>query len=162
LHSHRVVKYPANSNEFTPGLVVAGSTAGNLTTNTSVVATSGSALNQLDGAQGIWVKPNGDLYVVEFYNLRVTKWASGATSGIIVAGGNGWGNALNQLSGPSDILFDANDNMYVTAASIGRVLYYPPNATIGTIVVDGLPVTNGIAFNNNGELHMSVSGNSEF
>ena len=35
---------------------------------------------------------NGDIFVADYNNHRVVKWAPGATEGVLVAGGNGAGN----------------------------------------------------------------------
>lgn len=148
----RVVKFPPNSDQNTIGLVVAGSTAGSNANIGFSGHTHGSALNQLDGASGIWVTANGDLYVTEFYNNRVTKWSPGATTGVIVAGGNG----LNQLWGPSDITFDGAGNMYVTSGVNGKVLMFTPNSninTVGTVIANSVSqYLNCIALDNNEKL----------
>lgn len=76
----------------------------------------GSAANQLDAPFGIYVDPGGSLYVADFSNSRIQKFppgSAGATNGITVAGGNGFGNAANQFNGPASVFVDPNGFMYV-------------------------------------------------
>ena len=60
----------------------------------------GSGANQLDRPRYIAVHGNGDLYISDYENNRIQKWAPGATEGITVAGGNGSGSAANQIRWP--------------------------------------------------------------
>jgi hypothetical protein len=48
--------------------------------------TLGSALSELYDAYGVWVDSNLNVFVTDFSNHRVTKWASGSTTGVVVAG----------------------------------------------------------------------------
>ncbi len=48
--------------------------------------TAGPALNELYDPYGVWVDSNLNVFVTEFSNHRVTKWASGASVGVLVAG----------------------------------------------------------------------------
>ena len=43
---------------------------------------------------------NGSIYILDDENARVTKWAPGALTGVLVAGGNGQGTTLTQLQYP--------------------------------------------------------------
>ena len=74
---------------------------------------SGSSLDQLNDPMDIAIDSDGNIYVVEINNHRVTKWVPGATQGIVVAGGNDSGNALNQLNSPHGITIDSNNNLYI-------------------------------------------------
>ena len=58
----------------------------------------------------IFVK-NDTIYVADFYNHRVVRWAPGASEGVVVAGGNGNGGDLNQTAYPSSVLVDDNNNI---------------------------------------------------
>lgn len=51
----------------------------------------GSAANQLSSPRGIFVDSQGNLFIADEVNSRIQKWALGATLGITVAGGNGYG-----------------------------------------------------------------------
>jgi len=62
------------------------------TQNSTIVAggrDAGSALDQLNFPFGIFVDDNQTVYVADFANHRVVKWNRGASTGELVAGGNG-------------------------------------------------------------------------
>ncbi|MGN6603931.1 MAG: gliding motility-associated C-terminal domain-containing protein [Ginsengibacter sp.] len=76
----------------------------------------GSAANQLDAPFGIFVDPAGYLYVADYSNSRIQRFppgSTGATDGVTVAGGNGFGNAANQFNGPGSVFVTANGDIYV-------------------------------------------------
>ncbi len=158
--ANEVSKYPANSDEFTDGIVVAGSRVGlnNCSACFNPGSSSGSALNRLTAPQGIWVKSNGDLYIADGGNNRIVKWQAGATSGVIVAGGNGVGNTLTQIEVPRAIIFDALGDMYVLHGSsypTSRVSYFQSNSNSnsnGNIFIDNISSISGLVFDNNGKL----------
>ncbi|MCD6180256.1 MAG: T9SS type A sorting domain-containing protein [Bacteroidales bacterium] len=97
----------------------------------------GGALNQVDGPRGIFVDLDGNIYVSERGNHRVSKWAPGATEGVVVAGGNGGGSAANQLYLPFGVFVDLDGNVYVADAGNHRVQKWTPGATEGTTVAGG-------------------------
>ena len=73
---------------------------------------------------------NGAIYVADFHNHRVMKWAPGADEGAIVAGGYGDGDAPQQLSSPVEIAIDRRGALYVfevgTPDDSGRVSRWGP------------------------------------
>jgi len=73
----------------------------------------GSAANQLNNPHGVAVDIGGNVYVVDRFNLRVQRWAPGATSGETVAGGNGAGSAAHQTSDPDGVAVDSSHNLYL-------------------------------------------------
>lgn len=119
----RVQKFPPNSTNLTSGTTVAGGNG------------RGSALNQFNRAYGLYVDAAGNIWVADSYNHRVLKFAAGstsATSGTIVAGGNGQGSAATQLSIPTDVAFDATGRMYVCDYGNNRVQRLPVGSTSAT------------------------------
>ena len=58
------------------GTTVAGQSSG----------TAGTAVNYFNRAGGVVVDSNGNLYVTDPYNHRVQYWASGSSTGTIIAG----------------------------------------------------------------------------
>ncbi len=98
---------------------------------------SGNSLNQLNDPMDIAIDSDGNIYVVESNNHRVTKWVPGATEGIVVAGGNGSGNASNQLNSPHGITIDSNSNLYISDTYNNRVMKWAPDATEGVLVAGG-------------------------
>ena len=65
------------------------------------------------------------------------RWISGASEGVVVAGGNGNGNDLNQTPYPSAVLVDDNNNVYVAQYHAHRVTKWSPGATEGVLVAGG-------------------------
>lgn len=68
---------PANARWAESGIIVAGGNS------------SGNALNQLNGPYGLCVDDELTVYVADTNNHRIVQWKAGATSGRVVAGGNG-------------------------------------------------------------------------
>lgn len=89
----------------------------------------GSALNQFDNPEDIFVDKAGNIYIADTYNNRIQKWIPGATQGVTVAGGNGQGSAANQLFWPGGVHVDDSGNIYVL--TVGRITKWPPGATQG-------------------------------
>ena len=98
---------------------------------------NGNATNQLSNPMGVYVDASGNIYVADFSNHRIQKWAPGATSGTTVAGGRGNGNATNQLSSPNDVFVNASGNVYVADTKNYRIQKWAPGATSGTTVAGG-------------------------
>ena len=61
---------------------------------------SGSSLDKINFPDGIWVDDAANVYIADYYNNRVVKWAPGASSGVVVAGGNGKGNVEHSINSP--------------------------------------------------------------
>ncbi|RYD52194.1 MAG: T9SS type A sorting domain-containing protein [Sphingobacteriales bacterium] len=130
-------------------------------TGTRVAGTtgsSGSGLTQLTNPAGAVVDKSGAVYVADLGNNRVVKWASGATTGMLVAGGNGSGSAANQIS-PAGIARDGNGIIYVADGSQARIQRWVPGDVAGTTVtpVTGSPLTsaNGIGFDVFGTMYVT-------
>ena len=118
----------------------------------------GSAANQFDAPQDLWVDAGGNIYVLEQNNVRVQKWAPGATSGVTVAGGNGKGAAANQFNGPTNIFMDGSGNIYIADAYNNRIQEWTPGAVTGITVAGGNGM--GAAANQfNGPTGVYVDGN---
>ncbi|CAF3725747.1 unnamed protein product, partial [Rotaria sp. Silwood1] len=78
--------------------------------------TSGSAANELYDPYGIARDASsGTLYISDYSNHRVMQYLSGASSGTVIAGGNGPGTGSTQLNGPFGIYFDSVSNSLVIA-----------------------------------------------
>ncbi|CAF1612915.1 unnamed protein product, partial [Rotaria magnacalcarata] len=82
---------------------------------------AGSALTQLNGPYGLFVDTLGTVYVAEYGNARVMRWAQGAKQGTIIAGGNGYGAGANQFNGLVGLSFDRRGNLYVADYGNHRV-----------------------------------------
>ncbi|CAF3721638.1 unnamed protein product [Rotaria sordida] len=74
---------------------------------------SGSGMNQLHYAQGLYVDDDQTIYIADGSNHRIVEWKYGATTGRIVAGGNGQGNHPDQLDNPSDVIIDKEGDFFI-------------------------------------------------
>ena len=83
----------------------------------------GPALNQLACPRNIFVDTDHSVYVSDFNNHRVVKWAKGAKEGLLVAGGQGQGRKEGQLSFPSGIFVDRMGSVYVADQGNDRVMH---------------------------------------
>ncbi|CAF1556429.1 unnamed protein product [Rotaria sp. Silwood1] len=92
------------------------------------------------------------------------RWDKGATSGIVVAGGQGKGNALTQLSYPEELFVDTWGTIYVADAGNHRVMRWHKEATHGTVIVGGngcgeaanqLNNPIGLSFDQHGNLYVA-------
>ncbi|MBT4959613.1 MAG: hypothetical protein HON33_06550, partial [Flavobacteriaceae bacterium] len=90
----------------------------------------GSAADQLKYPTGIALDASGNIYITDYTNHRIQKWAPGATEGVTVAGGNGQGSAANQFNVATGITLDASGNLYV-ADNNDRIQKWAPGATEG-------------------------------
>ncbi|CAF4490181.1 unnamed protein product [Rotaria socialis] len=62
----------------------------------------------------------GTLYISDTNNWRIMQYASGASTGTLVAGGNGLGTSTNQLATPTGIYFDSSSSSFVIANYLGH------------------------------------------
>ena len=96
---------------------------------------SGSALNQLKDPEGTFVDSDGNLYVADEITSFITKWAPGATEGVVIAQipGTSFGTGF-----PTDVFVDADDNVYVAEGfTKNQVTKWAPGATSGVVVAGG-------------------------
>ena len=102
---------------------------------------------QLRFPQQVQVVGN-NMYIVDRNNNRIIRWAIGAGSGTVVAGGVNQGPfaAMNRLRDPRTVIADNAGNMYILDRNNHRVLYWPAGAPAATQVVAG-GNGSGIALN---------------
>lgn len=98
---------------------------------------SGRKATQMKGAYGFCFDSAGNLFVADWGNNRVQRFAPGSNKGVTVAGGNGKGSAPNQLNWPSDVHVDKDGNLYVLDTYNYRVQKWAPGASGGTTVAGG-------------------------
>jgi sugar lactone lactonase YvrE len=123
--NNRIQKFGPNSNSATNGLTVAGGNG------------SGSATNQLRGPEDVYVDQARAVYVADYGNARIQKWAVGATSPVTVAGGNGIGTAANQFGFTASVFVDDNGDVYVADYSNERIQKWTVGAAVGLTVAGG-------------------------
>ena len=105
---------------------------------------------------------DGNIYVSDgaTQNRRVMKWVPGATTGVIIAGGNGNGSANNQFNTPRDLFLDSSNNLYVMDAGNYRIMKWAPGATEGVLVAGGNGYGNDLnQVPGSGGFHVDSSGN---
>jgi DNA-binding beta-propeller fold protein YncE len=66
----------------------------------------GNEVNQLGLPMGLYVDDDQTVYVADQGRNRIVERKSGATSGQVVAGGNGQASEAHQLSNPRDVIVD--------------------------------------------------------
>ncbi len=131
----------ASSIEWKKDATVVNTATGGTPATSGVTVAGGNGYganpNQFSYIGGISIDAAGNLYVVDYNNSRVQKWAPGATSGVTVAGGNGQGSAANQLDNPAGIAIDAAGNIYISDYNNNRIQKWAPGATSGVTVAGG-------------------------
>jgi len=96
---------------------------------------SGITPELLNQPQGVFVDRAGNVYISDHVNNRVQKWAPGATAGVTIAGGIGYGPINDQrVLGPTGIFVDTLGNLYVADAIQNRVQKWAPGASAGVTV----------------------------
>jgi gliding motility-associated-like protein len=107
--NNRVQRFPAGSTSATNGVTIAGGHG------------AGTAANQFDFPDGLYVDTQGNVYVTDEINERVQEWAPGSTAGVTVAGGNGQGAGINQFDQPRGIYVDGEGAIYIADSFNDRV-----------------------------------------
>ncbi len=119
-NNHRIQKFPPTSTNGTNGSTVAGT------------GTQGSAANQLNIPDGVFVDGTGNIFVEDAGNHRIQKFpptSTNGTSGSTVAGTGIAGTAANQLNLPFGVFVDGTGNLYVADQNNHRIQKFPPNST---------------------------------
>lgn len=114
----------------TQGSVVAGG-------NTAYGAGPFDLAWQLNGPTGLVVDSLGNVFVCDYNNHRIQKFAPGSREAITVAGGNGEGNAPNQLNSPSGLFLDHQGNLWVSDKYNHRIQKFLPGSEVGITVAGG-------------------------
>ncbi|CAF3755882.1 unnamed protein product [Rotaria socialis] len=140
-NNHRVTLWMADDTDV--GLLVAGGNG------------MGKLPKQLANPWGIYVTKNGTVYIADFNNHRIQKWAPNAKSGLTVAGdSNGVaGSWQYQLSYPRQVLLDQYGNMFILDTGNNRIVKWPQGWTYG------LPVIYASSLNSAYGMHFSGAGN---
>ena len=96
----------------------------------------GSAANRLDNPKKIVFDSSDALYIADYDNHRVQKWAVGATAGSTVAGqADGTSGSTNTtLNRPSGIFLDSSNNLYVADTNNHRVQLWRNGSISGETV----------------------------
>lgn len=109
------------------GTTVAGNINGNTGTNSFA----------LDHPTGIAFDKYGYMYVADYGNNRIQRYAPNSLNGMTVAGTGGGGTATTKLDQPTAVLVDNDLNMFITENGNNRFVFWPYNATSSTILING-------------------------
>ncbi|CAF1481341.1 unnamed protein product, partial [Adineta steineri] len=146
-----------NSN-YRMQLFYPGSQLGTIIINT----TKGTGLNQFSKAVALNIDVSGNIYILDQGNYRVTKWVPGASTGIVVAGGNGSGSALTQLNTPYDFFIEPNTSYIWIADSVNcRIVKWLNSSTAILIAGNGCG-SNATQFNYPDGIFVDTSDSNTF
>ncbi|CAF1040910.1 unnamed protein product [Adineta ricciae] len=150
--NHTVVKRWLNDDKMTIN-IVAGT------------GVNGSAPNQLDYPQGIFVDVNFDLYVADCYNHRIQWFPLGQSTATTIAGQGSTENNIT-LYFPTGILLDAENYIFILEPGNGRIIRTGPNGYRCIIGCDGpgslanqLSRPSTFSFDNYGNIFVSDQNN---
>ncbi|CAF1012637.1 unnamed protein product [Rotaria sordida] len=123
----------------------------------------GSASNQLDGPEGLFINDDQTMVIADCWNHRIIQWKMGDTNGQVVAGGNGNESRLDQLTRPTDVLIDKETNSLIICDSGNhRVVRWSRHrgTTQGEILIDNIDCF-GFAMDDQRYLYISDTGKDE-
>jgi sugar lactone lactonase YvrE len=105
----------------------------------------GAGLNQLNYPTSLFRDPSsGTLYISDTSNSRVMQYQSDASSGTVVAGGNGSGKNSTQLWRPYGLCFDTWTNSLIIANyGANNVVRWVIGASSWTLVAGSINGTSG-------------------
>ena len=115
----------------------------------------------------MYIDEHGSIFVPEYSNSRVTKWAfansAWATTATIAAGRNGNGNGSNQLDGTLAVMVDRSGTVYAADYGNHRIMRVKRGQS-GIVIAGGngqgsldtqLNHPYGLAFDRYGNLYVS-------
>lgn len=143
--NNRVQRYAPNS---TIGETVAGAASGN----------AGSSNNQLRLPRGIAIDNDLNIYITDYDNHRVMKWAPNATSGTVFVSSATYSQPYGIVlkdSSSNEIYVSDRDKNSVNQWFFGAS---QPNKTIAGVNMGDLKEPYGIAFDSSGNLYVADSG----
>ncbi|CAF4794399.1 unnamed protein product, partial [Rotaria sp. Silwood2] len=102
------------------------------------------------------------IYVADQSNHRIVEWKWGATSGQVVAGGNGQGSGAHQLYYPYDVIVDKERDSFIICDRLnGRVVRWPRrNGTSGETIISNIDCV-GLTMDENGSFYVTDVGKDE-
>ncbi len=104
----------------------------------------------------VYVDDDQTIYVADWLGHRIVEWKNGATSGQVVAGGNGSGNQTNQLNSPLAVIVDKEtDSLIICDYGNKRVVRWPRrNGTSGETIISDV-ASYGLTMDSYGYLYIS-------
>ena len=106
---------------------------------------SGNTADKLNHPYGIdRDSTTGTIYIADFQNGRVMQYTKNASSGTVVAGGNGHGLQTNQLNRPYAVYFDSFSNyLYIANGVANNTVRWKIGSTNWTLVAGSPNGTGG-------------------
>jgi sugar lactone lactonase YvrE len=104
---------------------------------------------QLSSPSGLWIDPNGNLFVADTGNNRIRRISPAGTittvagNGIATIGGDGGPAVAASLNGPRAIAGDGSGNVYIADTGNHRVRKVSTGGIISTIAGNGIPMFAG-------------------
>ncbi|CAF4216082.1 unnamed protein product, partial [Adineta steineri] len=95
----------------------------------------GTALNQLNQPNYIFVDEDHSVYVADTFNNRVMKWKKNTDEGILIAPGQISNENHNTMVKPIGVIVDHMGNIYVSMTENNQITRWSPGATEGVPVV---------------------------
>ncbi len=122
----------------------------------------GIKLKDFISVNAIEVDDDGTVFVADWMNARIVQWKCGATTGEIVAGGNGRGEENNQLKQATNFVYDKkSDSFIICDTGNSRVIRWPRGSkTYSETIAKGFGCV-GIAIDDEGFIYISDETNSE-
>ncbi|CAF1026843.1 unnamed protein product [Adineta steineri] len=108
----------------------------------------GTTLNQLSSAVALNMDVSGNIYILDQGNNRVTKWAPGASTGILVAGGSGQGSSIKKLNTAWDIFVEPNTSyIWIADSNNNRIVKWVNTSTAILAAGEGTSGSNANQLN---------------
>ena len=123
----------------------------------------GNAMHLFNHLRGLYTDEEDTVVVADFENHRIVEWKQGATSGTMLAGGNGKGNRPNQLNQPTDVIIDKEtDSLIICEWGNRRVTRWPRRhgTQSSETIIDDI-ACYGLAMDNEGYLYVTDIGKDE-
>ena len=137
-----------------------------------LVGFNGSADNQLTSPIGLARDASsGTLYISDAGNHRIMQYRFNASSGTVVAGGNGPGTGSTQLNNPRGLYYDASTNSLLIANNLAHnIVRWVIGASTWTLVAGSSSGTSGttsillsyptdVTLDSQGNMYVSDEGN---
>jgi hypothetical protein len=94
----------------------------------------GSGISQFFDPWDVILDSNNYLYVADYSNCRIQRWAIGGTYGVTVAGNGVCGSGVGQLFSPAGVFVDSSTNVYVSDYGNRRIQRWSNGASVGVTV----------------------------
>lgn len=121
-----------------------------------------NSINEPYNPVSVFVDDEENIYAADLANHRIVQWRQDATTGQVVAGGQGEGDRNDQLKCPTNVLVDKkNDCLIICDDGNNRVVRWPRrNGASGETIICNI-TCYGAAIDNHGHLYIPDYGRQE-